>query len=384
MVGLATAPVPAGARLLPSPGETGVGVEAARRRQPKGASAYGCSVSTLRSAEGAAGGVAYDADAVYLHFPKRVIRAAGGRVALVTLAVRDQEAPVYAGTEINGIGGDGLVRVARCRVPETAEAVPLLREQLRRFRAGSWAGDGGAGQAGAGQAEGGARRSQARESGRCMRRVEMMFCYTDSRTGAVLRCEHDGYQTEFYDCVDYISVQVDPFDGGGGGGGPSDPCANGSLTITGQVCGDDPDPCDGPNPPPECKKCETGDAVIDDIGGEVEPLWEASDANNPDPFARKEQGGWITRDPATGRHRIVPFPDSFTRTACGIRILPGDLPPNTVGMFHTQPFATGDTDDYPRLQVRVRVEEFPERPGGISENAGGGDGPGFPLPGPAV
>ena len=74
--------------------------------------------------------------------------------------------------------------------------------------------------------------------------------------------------------------------------------------------------------------------------------WEASNASDPDPFARREQGGWITLDPMTGRHRLVSFPDNFPRTPYSVTILPGSLPPNTVGMFHTHPFAIGDTDAY--------------------------------------
>ena len=131
--------------------------------------------------------------------------------------------------------------------------------------------------------------------------------------------------------------------GGGGGGGPGSGGGPGAGCDPNAI---DPGPgCERPDDP---EPCNTGDRVIDDIAAQVGPQWEASNAADPNPFARLEQGGWITRDPQSGRHALVPFPASWRRTVCSIKFPQDgfDVPNNAVGMFHTHPFAVGDTDEY--------------------------------------
>lgn len=136
----------------------------------------------------------------------------------------------------------------------------------------------------------------------------------------------------------------DPFDpSGGGGGGPNNdnPECN------------PPDYCEEPeddfcelNPTADVctEPCETNDEVLDDeiVQQKMEELWEASNADAPE-FQRKEQGGWIIKDPVTNEISFEEFPPSWARKPCGID-LPANItvPPNTIGMLHTHPFTIGE------------------------------------------
>ena len=359
--GLEVTPIPTGGRLLDlSPSGSRADGLAAQARVG-GPSAYGCLVSTLRADPA---GPAYGYGAVYVRFPGRVVREAGGRAAYSTFVLRSDGAPAHAATRVgSGREGAGIVRVARCRLPDTPAAGRMVKAGLSRFKAESWIGV-GSGQAQTARAQAaqasapGAAMSRA--SSECAEWEDTWWCTTVTSPGSdvtVVRCEYEGSR-----CVRYTIVDRDPWDGGGdpGGGDEPDPCVPADGAPASQIC--DGGGGAGPGNPGGPEPCDTGDPVIDDIAPEVEPQWEASNANDPDPFARREQGGWITRDPVTGRHRLVPFPDAFPRTTCTVTILPGSLPPNTVGMFHTHPFATGDTDDYVACKFESVSKELPFLP----------------------
>ncbi len=248
MVGLAMAPIPSGARLLALPGETDAGVETARRgRQPDGASEYGCLVSTLGDGTGAA----YDYDAVYTRFPNAIVEAAGGRVRTMTVVLRSAAGPEWAGTAVRGVEDDGgaVVRVARCRLPDTPEAVRLVKEGLRRFRESSWAGT--VERAGSARAAGGG--ETARTSGGCLLYDQVWSCVRSQPGSCFLLSE---------ECLVWDTVRTDPWGGGGSGpgtGGSSpDPCENTDGTATSQLCVGGPDGGAGVDPEDKDLYCKNG------------------------------------------------------------------------------------------------------------------------------
>ena len=236
-----TAPIPADGRLL-EPGDA----ERGARRGAADASAYGCLVSTLR-ADGS--GPAYDYDAVYVHFPDRLVREAEGRVVHATFALRSEKAPAHAATRFDG-GEErgGVVRVARCRLPESVEAGSLVKRALQEFRAESWLPSQSA--AASSETAGGAAYAAApvrtASMTQCAQWVEVWWCQTVSSSGgSITRCEFESYE-----CTRYVSVSEDPWDGGDppGSGDDPDPCPTGP---TDQLCDDGGGAVPPPsNPPP--------------------------------------------------------------------------------------------------------------------------------------
>lgn len=101
---------------------------------------------------------------------------------------------------------------------------------------------------------------------------------------------------------DFVEEEGDLPGGGtpGGGDDPSPPCDDPT-----QVCVDgpggpsgpnapEPDPCEGDNPPDWCACEDTGDPNLDNeiIKRETHKLMLNSSANDPDQYARQEQGMW--------------------------------------------------------------------------------------------
>ena len=334
--GLWTAPIPEGGRLL-EPGAAGAG--ARRGRAADDASAYGCVVSTLR-ADGS--GPAYDYDAVYVHLPDRLVREAGGRVAHVTLALRSERAPAHAAARFEeSEGRGGVVRVARCRLPESVEAGSLVKRALQEFRAGSWVQTQSAGasaQAAGGAAPAGA--TARASASTCAEWVEVWWCTTVTASGSdyeYTRCEFEGYE-----CARYVSVSEDPWDGGDppGSGDDPDPCPEGP---TDQLCQDgggivptnpepDPDPCDD-----EYEPVLSDPAVYQGFEG----LWV--DSNPEAPLSeRVEQAAWIveTSSGGLGLIRVTPDPNAELPLYCGTTPL-GGRPAGAIGYVHTHPVEPG-------------------------------------------
>ena len=349
-------PIPAGGRLL-EPGDAEQGARRAYATDASvvaDASAYGCLISTLR-AEGS--GPAYGYDAVYVHLSDRLVREAEVRMGYATFALRSEHAPAHAATAFNGTEGrGGIVRVARCRLPESAEVGALVKRALQEFGERSWV---------ASRSAMGSTSASARASATtCAEWVEVWWCQTVTSPGTdyeITRCEFEGYE-----CARYISTH-DPPPGGGGGGAPPggsdpDPCEY-DGGATGQLCVGGPGGGTVPTDP-EPDPCDTGYAVIDAPGFATGAgaAWEASNAQDPNPYARSERGGWIVRDPATEAISIVPFAGAVY-TPCGIDVPSGTVPPNgAIGIFHTHPYAVGDYDDYEPCRRLMASESFKTPP----------------------
>ena len=305
-------------------------------------SAYGC---VLAAADrGAEGGYRYRS--VWLHFDG---------------AEPDGPAATFRSVW-RAPSGAGAVRASVCRIPQTAEALAalgaLLDVEVGRTdaRANGAPGTGPSTRARLATPTGPNHNGYVCEEGFWWGDDEMTWCtnglWNSTPVVVVEEAPGSGGSAEPNDdpwpTSDDNPTEGEPADCVSEG--PGMPCLPGSGGGGGLV-----------DPPDDPEECDTGDPVIDDIGDHVDPLWKASDASNPDPFSRLEQGGWITRDPQTGKHSIVPFPDSFPRTACSVTLLPGVLPPNTVGMFHTHPYSYGDSEDY----VACKFESISKGPLGL-------------------
>jgi hypothetical protein len=145
-----------------------------------------------------------------------------------------------------------------------------------------------------------------------------------------------------------------PPDGSGGSGGNGDgDCDPNDLNCH------EPDPCQEPDPPAHCTNpCVTGNETIDDtsFSEDVDELVKASNWNDPDGNNRLENGGWIVRDPMTGRRSIEPFSGNFIQTPCSIEFPDGHtIPPYAEGMFHTHPFSVGEVEAYFPCRVQQHM-----------------------------
>lgn len=95
----------------------------------------------------------------------------------------------------------------------------------------------------------------------------------------------------------------------------------------------------------ECvQPCQTGEPALDDpdVSEKINDLWEGSNFSG-NQFDRKEQGGWIIKNPTTNDYSFQEFPSSWVRLAC--KIEPSQeftLPSNVIGVIHTHPFSTGE------------------------------------------
>jgi hypothetical protein len=66
----------------------------------------------------------------------------------------------------------------------------------------------------------------------------------------------------------------------------------------------------------------------------IEEAWKTS---NPHSFSPQEQGFWISRSEATGELFTRPFANPGTSRS----IIPGPVPSDAIGFFHTHPNRSG-------------------------------------------
>jgi len=245
--------------------------------------------------------------------------------------------------------GRGLVRMARCRLPDVDAAVEAVKEQLTGFGPDSWVfqnrpeEDPPADSTSPGPVQTGLEQQ-------CTAVLDYYIC---NQPGITNPSEHPGCTYIESWCVEweYVFVEDDPPEGGGGDSGdPCTPCTNdpdGDGEQTPCLDGETPQGCSidreyeitVPDP------CETGNDKIDDIEDGLFDLWQDSNPQASDITQRKEQGGWIVN---TGNgFELQPFGTNFPVAACSItfpttNIVNLDIPANTVGWVHSHPYEGGE------------------------------------------
>ncbi len=292
---------------------------------------------------------AYEYDAVYTLFPDAMVAAADGETRHATFALRSADAPPHASRSVSGSSGtDGLVRMARCVIPDADGAAALVQEALQTFRASSWASSTAATN---GKASGG---------GTCAEYVEVWFCRVKIDDVTYGDCVFDGYE-----CVRYEVEEDDPWGGSGGGGAGDepDPCESGADGMpTGQLCTAGSGPVEPSEAPEPCEIDDPRFAFMNSEGFAIgaQLMWSASRADDPRYERRKETIGHGSYNRAgVWQLQAITSDDAYSYrrwdTASGPGRPASELADGAV-FVHTHPFQPGENFRDSDTRAPVRYE----------------------------
>jgi hypothetical protein len=132
----------------------------------------------------------------------------------------------------------------------------------------------------------------------------------------------------------------------------------------------------------------SNDSLLNDVLVQraMRQYWAASHPNDTIVSNRREQGGLIVRDTATGRLSVVPFSSNANPHLCTATLNGADFTPifqnggTVVGSFHTHPHDPGTA---PPSNCNIRGAQNPGAvfgDGASPADYGGVNSPAFPIP----
>lgn len=284
-----------------------------------------------------------------------------------TFVYGSQKAPSHA-KQVFGYGG--VVRIARCRIPDNSHIVNWLHEQFKKYGADSWLS--------AYQQD-----PQANDTSSVDRTHSKWVCDYWWVTEV---CQGDGNGgtvegtcvTTQVECVSsHYEIEGSGGGGLGGGGGdrgpssdPCEPCDDSTMRCDlgggdGQVpigCQVDPppppiNPCEYVNPPEYCSQepCDTnGEYPVlgnADVQNAMDDAWLESygSEDNPLPHGQRNEAMFMVLATIDG-YVIEEIPPGPETSSCHFDFDGANITSNIAALIHIHPYSDGDDPDDPRCK----------------------------------